>query len=67
MTISKSIQVRADKFINEGNDPIEALKKAIQEEQDLICSLLNRCGYLSERGQIAADHLRKALYNKFIK
>lgn len=64
--ISETIEMRAIAHINKGVDVIEAVKLAIEEENDMICSLYES-GFLSERGKRVADIMRPLVRKQIIK
>jgi hypothetical protein len=63
--LPESIVIRAEKHILEGMDVTKAIELAFDEENTMICSLLNSVGYLSDKGKKVADVIRKDIYNKF--
>lgn len=63
--LPESIVIRAEKYILEGMDVTKAIELAFDEEQAMICSLLNGYGYLSNKGKKVSDIIRKEVYNKF--
>ena len=55
--IPSTIEKRAIELMLNGMDVIAALKQAIIDEQNLIGSLINSSNQLTDRGQIASNHL----------
>jgi hypothetical protein len=61
--LPKSITERALNFMAQGQEPIEAVKLAFQEEENFIASMLSG-SFLSKKGHSVAAILSKSVYDK---
>lgn len=57
-----SIELRAIELMKNGYEPLEAVKQAIINENNMISSCLNG-SFLSEKGKVARDYIADRMYN----
>ena len=62
--LPKSIQERAIQNVISGMEPEEAIKKAFEQEEEFIYSLLGPCGNLSKIGNQVAEVICKDVYQR---
>ena len=62
--IPESITLRTIKNMVNGLSVIDALKKAIDDENSMIATMLDTTGGLSERGKIVSEHIMNRMYIK---
>lgn len=59
-----TIEMRAIKFISKGFQVIEAVKMAIEEEHNMICSLITDAGFPSEKGKKVTEIMSSRIWRK---
>jgi hypothetical protein len=62
-----SIEQRAIELIQNGFEPLEAVKRAIENENRMIDSLFGGSNYLTHRGKIANEYASDKFWNRINK